>query len=88
MWTVLFVRVCSGSSTTDKVASCAGVVHLTSLTNLKTLDVAYSLAGDASLAALAELTQLEHLDVDSCPMTNTYGPRCCSASLKHALPAF
>lgn len=55
---------------TDKVAADTGVVHLTTLTNLKTLDMAYSLAGDASMAALAELTQLEHLDVDSCPMTN------------------
>ena len=46
------------------------MVHLTTLTNLKTLDVAYSLAGDASMAALAEMTQLEHLDMDSCPITN------------------
>ena len=84
---MLFVGACPGSSTTDKVALYAGVVHLTSLTNLKTLNVAYSLAGDASLAALAELTQLEHLDVDSCPMTNTYGSRFCLTSHVRALPA-
>lgn len=53
----------------------AGLVHLTTLTNLKTLNVAYSLAGDGSMAALAELTQLQHLDLDSCPITNTYAPR-------------
>lgn len=49
-----------------------GLVHLTTLTNLITLNVAYSLAGDGSMAALAELTQLQHLDLDSCPITNTY----------------
>lgn len=63
----------------------AGVVHLTSLTNLKTLDVGYSLAGDASMAALSELTQLEYLDMDSCPITNTCDLHSCSPFLKHAL---
>ena len=53
----------------------AGLVHLTSLTNLKMLNVAYSLAGDGSMAALAELTQLQHLDLDSCPITNTYATK-------------
>ena len=48
----------------------AGVVHLSALTNLETLSMAYSLAGDPSMATMAELTQLQHLDLDSCPITN------------------
>ncbi len=48
------------------------MVHLSALTHLKALKVAYSLAGDGSMAALGELTQLQHLDLDSCPITNTY----------------
>lgn len=46
-------------------------MHLTTLVNLKSLNVAYSLAGDASMAALSELTQLQLLDLDSCPISNT-----------------
>ena len=48
------------------------MVHLSALTNLDTLSMAYSLAGDPSMAAVAELTQLQHLDLDSCPITNAY----------------
>lgn len=46
------------------------MVHLSALTNLETLSMAYSLAGDPSMATVAELTQLQHLDLDSCPITN------------------
>ena len=46
------------------------MVHLSALTNLETLSMAYSLAGDPSMAIMAELTQLQHLDLDSCPITN------------------
>ncbi len=70
-----------------KVILGAGVLHLTSLTNLKTLDVGYSLAGDASMAALSELTQLEYLDMDSCPITNTCDLHSCTSFLETALPA-
>ena len=50
------------------------MVHLSALTNLETLSMAYSLAGDPSMAVVAELTQLQHLDLDSCPITNACVP--------------
>ena len=50
------------------------MVHLSTLTNLETLSMAYSLAGDPSMAIMAELTQLQHLDLDSCPITNACVP--------------
>ena len=54
----------------SRARTSAGVAHLSALRNLETLSMAYSLAGDPSMAAVAELTQLQHLDLDSCPITN------------------
>ena len=50
--------------------AAAGLCHLSTLTNLRHLNVAYSAAGDAALAALSGLPTLTVLNLDSCPVTD------------------
>lgn len=52
---------------------CAGLSHLSTLTKLTSLNVAYTTAGDGALAAWTSLTNLRTLNLDSCPVSDRWG---------------
>lgn len=57
---------------------CAGVglVHLAGATALEALTLAFTGVGDGALRHLADLTALEHLNLDSCAATDQCAPPC------------
>jgi hypothetical protein len=55
------------------LACSAGLTHLSALTALVNLNVAYTAAGDAALLAWTSLTNLRTLNLDSCSISDRSG---------------